>query len=78
MGDATDPLLTGGALDPTIKAQLIVQAGTVPDAKAQDICDIADATPLGKNLKLKRIGGGAAAGLVVGAVLVFALKKKRR
>lgn len=73
-GTTPAPTLTPGApMDPTLKAQMIAQAPNLPDAQAQDLFDVADATTVGQREKWMRIGLGAAGGIllgVVGAVLI--------
>lgn len=83
MGAATGPAIplpqlgTPGPLDPQTKGALLALAPNVPDAQAQDLLDFVDATPLGKNQRMMRIGGGALAGLVLGVVACKLLSKKR-
>lgn len=60
---------SGGApLDPALKAQLLAAAPNIPQAQAQDLFDVADATTVGQSTKWMRIGLGAAGGLVLGLV----------
>lgn len=77
MGDTTIfSAVLSGPLDPTAKAALLANAATLPDERAQDLIDAADATPLGKRSKWMRVGYGAAAGLLAGLVIAR-LKRKR-
>ncbi len=64
-------------MDPAVKAAMLVQAATAPDYIAEDLADIADATPYGKQQRYVRMGLGAALGLVVGVVACRVLKKKK-
>lgn len=71
MGAATGPAvplpqLGAGPLDPLVKAQLLALAPNIPDDQAQDLLDFVDATHVGKNAKMMRIGLGLAGGVVLG------------
>lgn len=75
--DSWGPVLPAnlGPIDPTVKAQLMAEATTLPDSEAQDILDIGDATPLGHRSMLIRYGIGAGAGLIIGFVIAKLLRK---
>ncbi len=66
-----------GALDPTLKTQMLAQASTMNDADAAEFLSIAEATSYGKQKRLERYGVGAAAGLLVGLVASRLLRKRR-
>jgi ElaB/YqjD/DUF883 family membrane-anchored ribosome-binding protein len=61
--------MTVGPMDPTLKAQMLAQMPGLSDEKGHDMLDLADATNYGKRQRWIRIGGGAAAGLVLGLLL---------
>lgn len=82
MGDWADDLglqvaMTPMALDPTVKANMMAQAKTLPDDKAHDLLDIADETPYGHRQKMIRMAEGAAAGVILG-LIIAALRWKKR
>ncbi|HVH45008.1 MAG TPA: hypothetical protein VM925_21795 [Labilithrix sp.] len=66
---------SSAALDPTVKANLMPYAKTMPDDRARDLLDLSDATPYGTRQRFVRMGIGAAAGLVLGLVLGRASKR---
>lgn len=74
IGAATD--LFGSQLDPALKAQLLIAAQGMPDAQAEDLADLSDATPYGSKQRWIRMGIGAGVGLVAGLVVGRALKKR--
>lgn len=68
--------LTPNPLDPAIKAQMLALAVNLPDDKARDLLDLADATPYGGRQRWIRMGIGAGVGLAVGVVLGRALGRR--
>jgi hypothetical protein len=62
---------SGQGLDPLQKQQFLLLAPQIPDAKAEDLADIVDATPYGHRQKLLRYGLGAVIGGVVTVLVVM-------
>lgn len=61
---------SGQGLDPLQKQQFLLLAPQIPDAKAEDLADIVDATPYGHRQRIIRYAVGAVVG---GAAAVFVL-----
>lgn len=64
---------SSSGLDPSVKANMLAAAPSVPDATARDLLEVVEATPYGKKQRTIRIAAAVGAGLLLGFLAAKAL-----